>query len=96
MTPAVDVNTAGRLEFFDLSLKIVEVSQFDNPTMDPKGIWADYETMKRADPLKARIKVFGEPINLAGTPFFNPEVLEVLMKRADAVVGEQGEFMEVA
>ena len=75
---------------------IVEVSQFDNPTMDPKGIWADYETMKRADPLKARIKVFGEPINLAGTPFFNPEVLETLMKRADAVLGEQGEFQEVA
>lgn len=75
---------------------IVEVSQFDNPTMDPKGIWADYETMKRADPLKARIKVFGEPINLAGTPFFNPEVLQTLMKRADGVLAEKGELQEVA
>lgn len=77
-------------------LHIEEVTQFDNPTLDPKVILANYEVLKRADPLMARIKVYGEPINLSGTPFFNLEILNKLMKRAEAVFYEQGEFQEVA
>lgn len=74
---------------------IVELSMYDNPTLDKKQIDMLFEELSRQDPLIARIKVLGEPLNLAGTPYFNLNVLDMMIKAASSVYSERCELQEV-
>lgn len=75
---------------------ITELTMYDNPTLDKGEIDRLFEALKRTrGELIARIKVLGEPLNLAGTPFFNMEVLDRLLKAAAHVLPEQGDLQEV-
>lgn len=77
-------------------LHIEEATMYDNPTLDPKLIDKLYERMSAADPLMARVRVYGEPLNLSGTPFFNLLELNEAIKESDSVFHEVGELQEVA
>lgn len=74
---------------------LVECSMFDNPVLDPAEIRKTYERMYAADPLMARIRVYGEPLNLSGSPFFNMEILNTMISNAASVFFEKGELTEV-
>lgn len=75
---------------------ITELTMYDNPTLDRGEIDRLYEAIKRTQgELIARIKVMGEPLNLAGTPYFNMEMLDRLIKAASHIVPETGDLQEI-
>jgi hypothetical protein len=74
-------------------VELIVCSQFDNPMLDRKEVEAEFVRMSKSDPIKARICIMGEFLDMSGETIFPSELL--YRSRQNLPVPVRGELLEV-
>lgn len=56
-------------------VELIVCSQFDNPMLDKKEVQAEFDRMSKSDPIKARICILGEFLDMSGESVFPSELM---------------------
>jgi hypothetical protein len=75
-------------------VELIVCSQFDNPMLDKRETEAEFARMSKSDPIKARICIMGEFLDMSGETIFPSELLYRM--RQNLPVPVRGEFLEAS
>jgi len=73
-------------------VELIVCNQFDNPMLNKKEVQAEFDRLCKTDPIRARITIMGEFLDMSGETVFESKLLYELRQNLPQPV--RGELME--